>query len=654
MESLDLSELNAKSAGIGGWVVQVHGMRHVHYEYQWQGKPQKGQKLECLLVTSDGNYCQGVVRTLPPRAGGEDPGSELKKVLQKFTSGSVWRMTKVALAKEKKEYMGSPCKVCIDIRKTRTDPVLRGAVKMPPAPAPEEDLKTIVSLPSSQRVDITALVQNMSDVRNEVTAYGRKQIVDITIVDGSKDRLGEGQVGVTFTMFIDTGATGTASLQSMRNAATSKTPLSIYGLTCIPRAEGKCEFKCSQGFFWEPAQGTYAKLLRLQSQADELLGAASTSITAEWVPSATRDFAAEDATYTVCGCIAALLNPSPGAACLSDELPGTDVLFQINHCHVASPCAEEQVLTNDGTRIWLQNVRIMDATGSVTVAVREKAALALSKCESADAFQDAHGTNDISFPVLSSVRVHLAKRKVQEGGAQEPTSVRPVMVEAEEQDMRCMPNKSLLAMTPILKGMSASTEELKVARLSEISALPHVGMVVDGQKCELALVLAGATEKSEFAKFGIGYRLTTKNMLDIGFGSTGLSQSDCLAGAKSDFDLVTICNEHNLTDYKMAPPRRGGGVQYVLLVISGVRETPATGAAEPRRKTFMVERIQLTEAADFEHCQQMLTKLSHARSEFIFEGTKRDQSAWADEAATPVSSAKKARRLSAAPTDASL
>ncbi len=408
-------------------------------------------------------------------------------------------------------------------------------------------------------------------------------------------------------------------------------------------------------FLWEPAQGTYAKLLRLRSQADELLGAASTSITAEWVPAyEKRDFAAEEATYTVCGCVAALLNPPPGAECVSDELSGTDVVFQINHCHVAVPGAGEQVVTKDGDRIWLQNVRIMDATGSVTVAVREKAALALSRCESSAAFQDAHGANDISFPVLSSVRIHLAKRKVQEGGAQEPTSVSPVMVEAEEQDMHCMPNKSLLAMRSILKGMSASTEELKIARLCEISVLPHVGMVVDGQKCELALVLAGATEKSEFAKFGDGYRLTTKNMLDIGFGSTGLSPSECLAGAKSDFDLVSICNEHNLTDYKMAPPRRGGGVQYVLLVISSVRETPATGAAEPRRKTFMVERIQLTEADDFVHCQQMLTKLSHARSEFIFDGTKRDQSAWADESATPVPSAKKTRRLSAAPTDDSL
>ena len=78
-----------------------------------------------------------------------------------------------------------------------------------------------------------------------------------------------------------------------------------------------------------------------------------------------------------------------------EEPEGIDTLFQINHCYVATPGAGEQVVTNDGQRIWLQNVRIMDATGSVTVAVREKAALALSKCESAITFQEAHGKTTI-------------------------------------------------------------------------------------------------------------------------------------------------------------------------------------------------------------------------------------------------------------------
>ena len=152
-----------------------------------------------------------------------------------------------------------------------------------------------------------------------------------------------------------------------------------------------------KAFWGEAARGTYPKLLRLQNQADELLGATSTSITAEWVAETARDFAAETAIYTVCGCIAALLSPPSGAEGDTEEPEGIDTLFQINHCYVATPGAGEQVVTNDGQRIWLQNVRIMDATGSVTVAVREKAALALSKCESAITFQEAHGKNDL-FP----------------------------------------------------------------------------------------------------------------------------------------------------------------------------------------------------------------------------------------------------------------
>ena len=62
MTSFPLHELNAKSAGIGTWVLMVHGMRRIEYEYLWQNKPRKGQKLECLLVATEGSYCQGVVK----------------------------------------------------------------------------------------------------------------------------------------------------------------------------------------------------------------------------------------------------------------------------------------------------------------------------------------------------------------------------------------------------------------------------------------------------------------------------------------------------------------------------------------------------------------------------------------------------------------
>ena len=113
-----------------------------------------------------------------------------------------------------------------------------------------------------------------------------------------------------------------------------------------------------------------------------------------------------------------------------------------------------------------------------------------------------------------------------------------------------LPNKSLLALGPLLKSLPASTEELKIARLSELEVSAHVGMVAGGCKCEAALVLTAATEKSEFRKFGDIYRLTTKNMLDVGFGRSGLKlkASECAADTESKVDMVSICTEQNLTD----------------------------------------------------------------------------------------------------------
>ena len=183
----------------------------------------------------------------------------------------------------------------------------------------------------------------------------------------------------------------------MQEAAAAKAPLALFGLTCSPHGS-KCEFKPSQSFFWEKAEGAYAKLQRLQNEAPDVLQATCTSITAEWTPSSTaRDQTAELATHTVCGCLAAFLCSSAGGEIFTDEALGQQDLFQINHCYVEVPRAGETVVTNDCSRLWLHNVRIRDTTGSMTVAVREKAALALSGCDSTASFQAAHRTNNLSY-----------------------------------------------------------------------------------------------------------------------------------------------------------------------------------------------------------------------------------------------------------------
>ena len=116
----------------------------------------------------------------------------------------------------------------------------------------------------------------------------------------------------------------------------------------------------------------------------------------------------------------------------------------------------------------------------------------------------------------------------------------------------------------------------------------------------------------------------------------------CRANATAKYDLVAICTEHNLTDYKITPLRKATA-QYLLPAISSERESAA--CAEVRgNQIFIVDRMQLLDGADnIIVCQKILRKLAHTRSEFTFEGTKRDRSAWSEQPETPASSAKKVR-----------
>ena len=133
----------------------------------------------------------------------------------------------------------------------------------------------------------------------------------------------------------------------MQEAHDVKAPVAMYGLTCHPQGKGKCEFKSSHPFFWEVALGAYAKLVRLQTQANDMMQAPASSITSEWQPSHTaRDFAAEPALHSVCGWVAALIRPP--AVEPDDNIHGFDDVFQIIHCHVGIPGAGQDILTKDG------------------------------------------------------------------------------------------------------------------------------------------------------------------------------------------------------------------------------------------------------------------------------------------------------------------
>ena len=154
------------------------------------------------------------------------------------------------------------------------------------------------------------------------------------------------------------------------------------------------------------------------------------------------------------------------------------------------------------------------------------------------------------------------------------------------------------------------------------------------------LVLAAATEKSGFSAFGEGFRLTTNNVVDVGFGN----EEEKLPLV----NLVSICTPANMTDFKLDPPRTGSKQQFALVVVSGVITSGDQGL-----KTFMVERVQLLPETDVPVCKTMLAKLAYLSKQLKFEGSRAAKVRWDSEATTPLA-AKKARMLSYSPSDASV
>ena len=88
--SLELEELNSKSASIGAWMVKIHRMRWFEYENTRQNMVPKEQKQECLLVAQSGTYCHGAIKALYSRTkggGGVDPAAELKTLITNSRMG---------------------------------------------------------------------------------------------------------------------------------------------------------------------------------------------------------------------------------------------------------------------------------------------------------------------------------------------------------------------------------------------------------------------------------------------------------------------------------------------------------------------------------------------------------------------------------------
>ena len=106
-----------------------------------------------------GVYCIGAFRRKSDNASGN---KKFEDALGAFGYRSVWEASKILLAKEKPCFISSPLKLMIDLNASTMTPVLQSIYKMPSEATPLDNLHTILMCPENQRVDVTALLHEIS------------------------------------------------------------------------------------------------------------------------------------------------------------------------------------------------------------------------------------------------------------------------------------------------------------------------------------------------------------------------------------------------------------------------------------------------------------------------------------------------------------
>jgi hypothetical protein len=669
MATEPLQHLTEQSASVGAWMLKV-AMEPQVIEYQWvkNGKTMEGRKLEVVLVSEDSTkYCQGLYR----RMGKEPKASQdFDAAKRNFQKGTIWKVSKVSFVKQNPKYLGCSCKIGIDMNLSRFAAVLQSTVPMPKQATPPEDLATLLECHDDQVVDVIALVKEVTQPEERRTTYGDRLKVDVTIMDDS----GENKAASSkFTAWFPTkAAIESDQLQLLRECEQNQTPLAFFNLVCQKdkqmasasehAAVPKTTLRTSKDkFTFEICdEGTRAK--RLAANAASVLSIDNSQITVvselpTFVPYSEIDYRAIDGTLTVCRLLHYTMQAGP--ALMSADVPdgsAEPTVFQINHARIIEPKAGENLLTNEGNRLF-PTVRVVDPTGTVELKMREKAVLTISGARDKDEFTDLASMGSLNFPILTSMRVAVSIWK--EKGASEHTEGRlsAIIVEATEQDLlvpKAVPNASMEYLNQLLLSLPLDSNRMLVAPMSAVRLARHTGMVVNTSgpaplQATCVLSLVAHVGRSLISDLAGGHKLVSKGCWNVPFEMPATQEEGAPEHADKKVlgNIASYCTMENVQDYTLTG-RKPGEAVYALIVISSVHEDSGDSA----RLTYMVDKVEVKNGEDIPTIRALLRKLTQI---FTTEACKQNPNStpdWSKEQ-TPYK-AKKTRRLSYSPTDADL
>ena len=403
----------------------------------------------------------------------------------------------------------------INLNGSKLEEKKKPAGALPWLPVPGTTVAQCASLCASSSFDLVAAVTDISDPRDITLNDGSsRRVVDLVVEDGSTHE--NQQAALSVTVWLDAGA----DFKYSKGAR-----LAFYGLNGKKGDSGYNVSTAKNCVIQEAPQGV------LPDKIEEYAGE-KFQMQTEYVD---KDYSSE-AAFEVCVCILDQLQ----------NTPSTDRLYQVNWCHVSAP--GDKVLT-DKKHLYFK-VALQDATGQVSVWMRQAPALSLSELATKDDFAQKAAERGVTFPLLASCRF-----LIRDGSL--------ICVDASPQDLTIPPSQSSEQMFPLIACASGSSGLLP-ASLENLQEDQLYNMKVDLQglvvPCQRALVLLCSTRKSTLQQAGNGFLVLTENVTDA-------FATDQQGGPL--WKTRACCTLESSLQYRLDPPKPGA-VQYFLAIIGSI------------------------------------------------------------------------------------
>ena len=119
-----LAELVSQEAGLSSEIeLKVIRSEIIGYTYVWKGNDVTTEKVQVMLQSKMPEQCCLGVAKLQ-----KTDKSELKEMAERWQTGTTWRFKAITLLNDKPAYINTPCRIVIDLRKSKAQALLQSVI----------------------------------------------------------------------------------------------------------------------------------------------------------------------------------------------------------------------------------------------------------------------------------------------------------------------------------------------------------------------------------------------------------------------------------------------------------------------------------------------------------------------------------------------